>query len=102
LNPLNTPDPEEGPLPELAVIAPINFFIIMRNMGVESAFYEDNDITVDDDVRADLEEFYDSMEQRADQLLTVEEVYKGLLQRPEESGAGRTTIPDQLTNRMQD
>jgi len=102
LNPLNTPDPEEGPLPELAVIAPINFFIIMRNMGVESAFYEDNDITVDDDVRADLEEFYDSMEQRADQLLTVEEVYKGLLQRPEESGAERTTTPDQLTNRMQD
>lgn len=85
INPLNTPISDGETLDELAVFAPINFFVVMRNMGVESTLYEENDFVVDDDVRAEIVEFYDSMEERADQLLGIDEVYKGLLQRPEET-----------------
>jgi hypothetical protein len=80
INPVETVLADQDPLDDIVIFAPINFFIIMRNMGAQSEFYEENTFHVNDEVREKTAEMYDSMEEKADQLLSLEEVYKGLLQ----------------------
>lgn len=80
ISPIETAPADGDPLDDIVVFAPINFYIIMRNMGVDSAFYEGNAFDVGEEVREKTERLYDSMEQKADRLLSLEEVYDGLFQ----------------------
>jgi tryptophan halogenase len=79
-------DPVENDdaLSDLLLFPPQSFYTIMSQMGVESALYEGYSIEVSDDVRSEMDALYASMDAEADQLLTIEEVYKGVL--PQVSG----------------
>jgi len=74
-------DPVENDdaLSDLLVFPPRSFYTIMSQMGVESSLYEEHSIEVSDVVRGETDELYTSMEAEADRLLTIEEVYKGVL-----------------------
>jgi tryptophan halogenase len=79
IDPLENPRAEEEPLVDLVVFPVVSFFTMMRNMGVESAFYEENDIEVSEEARAELADSFRSMQEKAESLLTLEEFYKGVL-----------------------
>jgi tryptophan halogenase len=79
LDPLKNPRDTDDPQVDLVVFPTISFYIPMRNMGVESAFYEENDIRVSDEVKEKMAESYASMEEKAKNLLTMEEFYRGVL-----------------------
>jgi tryptophan halogenase len=68
--------------PDTLIFPILGFYTIMRNMGTESAFYEDNDIPVSEATRAELDRFYDAQAETVEKLLTPEEVYAGLLDSP--------------------
>lgn len=57
-----------------------DFYTIMRSLGAKSAFYESNDFDVSDDVRREESQFYQSVrDDVADNHLTTQEVYQGIL-----------------------
>lgn len=60
------------------IFHPINFYVIMRNMGAESGFYEENEFQVSEDVRDTKNDFYRNEKSEVEQFLTVEEVYRGI------------------------
>jgi tryptophan halogenase len=72
-------DPLDGTGTEdLLAFNATNFYVMLRNLGVESAFYEINDIEVSPDVERAAEEFYESVREEVEDYLTIEEVYRGI------------------------
>ena len=65
---------------DLVIFPPQNFYIMMRNMGVESEFYEEQDFTVGEEVRNDRDEFYRNIREEVTDHLTTKEVYRGIPQ----------------------
>ena len=76
INPLeNDPD-----VLNTLVFSPPHFYLIMRNMRVESAFYEACDIEISDEVRQAQQRQYGDMQRDVEGYLTVEELYRGVLE----------------------
>ena len=55
-----------------------DFYTIMRSMGVESTFYESNELTVSSEVEAELSEQYRTMQEEVKNYLTTEQFYSGI------------------------
>lgn len=79
IDPLKNPREDETPLVDMMVFPTVSFYTMMRNMGVESEFYEENTIEVSDKAKQEMAESYESMDQKAQNLLTLEEFYQGIL-----------------------
>lgn len=65
-------------LASLSVFEVINFYHILRCLGVESELYETGAFSVSDEVKRDREEFYQRNRNVVAGFLSVEEVYEGL------------------------
>jgi tryptophan halogenase len=75
----NTPGVED-----LLVFHPVNFYVMLRNLGVDSRFYERHDFAVSDEVRREREEYYRNVREEVRNYLSTQEVYQGI---PELAGA---------------
>ncbi len=70
----NDPDVEDP-----IIFRPKGYYVMLRNMGVTSEFYEDNEFEVSDDVRAAVDDYYRTVEEEVAGHHTVEEYYRGVL-----------------------
>jgi hypothetical protein len=64
---------------DLLIFRPRNFFMLMRNMGATSEFYEQHDFDVSDEVASEEDEYYQSVEDEVGSFHTTEELYRGIL-----------------------
>ena len=71
---------ENADVEDLLVFRPINFYEIMRKMGVRSAFYESHEFEVPDSVKEDEEEYYRGVREEVENYLSTKEFYKGVLE----------------------
>jgi len=72
--------PDDEGFADLKVFSLPDFYTIMRNLGVDSAFYESLDVTVSDDVeRSETERYRQIRDQVATNHLTTRELYQGVL-----------------------
>ncbi|MFB6295566.1 MAG: tryptophan 7-halogenase [Halobacteriales archaeon] len=72
-------DPLEGTgMEDLLAFTPLNFYVMLRNLGVESAFYEIHDFEVSSEVKDAADAFYESVREEVEDHLTTEEVYRGI------------------------
>lgn len=76
INPL-TSDPD---VLDTLVFSPPHFYLIMRHMGVESTLYETRDIDIGDDVRHAQDRHYEEIQREVNGYLTIEELYRGVLE----------------------
>jgi len=74
------PIENEGNITDLLVFPPIGFYTIMRNMGAESSLYENYEFSVSEEIKEKNRQMYESMENRIEDLLTIEQMYRGVLE----------------------
>mgnify|MGYP000297793128 FL=1 len=74
------PTMNEADVEDLLIFRPRNFYMLMRNMGATSEFYEEHDFEVSEDVRRQEDDYYQRVADEVESYHTVEEFYKGLLQ----------------------
>jgi tryptophan halogenase len=79
VNPLKNPRIDRDPTVDFAVFPVESYYTMMRNMGIESKFYEQHTIDVGDEPRAELEQRFTENEESASDLLTIEQFYRGVL-----------------------
>ena len=61
------------------IFRPRGFYLIMRNMGATSEFYESNDFDVSDAVERERDEYYRNVADEVKNHHTLREFYKGVL-----------------------
>ncbi|RDZ51369.1 tryptophan halogenase [Haloferax sp. Atlit-4N] len=79
IDPIQTPKTGQTPLIDSAVFPTVSYLTILRNLEVQSDFYETLDLDVSEEARTFLEEYYRGEKKDAEAFLTHEEFYKGVL-----------------------
>ena len=69
-------DPDVSPL---EVFHPMSFYLIMRNMGATSSFYEDNEFHVSEEFKQQAAEIDRATTKHVEQYITTEEMYTGVV-----------------------
>lgn len=72
---------DTGSFAELRVFSLPDFYTVMRSLGVESAFYEDHEFAVGNDVRRRRDAFHKDVREDVDaNHMTTEEIYRGVFE----------------------
>ena len=69
---------DEPGVNDVLVFDPADFYLLLRNLGVRSSFYEDHAFDISPKVRQQRDAYYLDIQQDVDGYLTHEEVYFGI------------------------